>query len=78
MDKGGNMSTELVFAIVIIALGVILFGSVLLVRRRRATGAESSGGPDGVAFKDCYDLGSSETGRSSESFKTMCTPGGTM
>lgn len=72
------MSAELVFVIVIIALAVILFGTVLMVRRRRATGAESSGGPHGVAFKDCYDLGATETGRSSESFKTMCTPGGTM
>jgi hypothetical protein len=72
------MSTELVFAIVIIALAVILFGTGLLVRRWRAPGAASSGGPHGVAFKDCYDLGATETGRSSESFKTMCTPGGTM
>ncbi|MGO9565969.1 MAG: hypothetical protein ACLP5H_00365 [Desulfomonilaceae bacterium] len=72
------MSTELVFAIVIIALAVILFGTVLLVRSRIAKGAESAGGAQGVAFKDCYDLGASETGRSSESFKTMCTPGGTM
>jgi hypothetical protein len=72
------MSTELVFAIVIIALAVILFGTVLLVRGRRGGGAESSVDPQGVAFKDCYDLGATETGRSSESFKTMCTPGGTM
>ena len=48
------MSTELVFAIVIIALAVILLGSVVLVRRWRGRGAESSGGAHGVAFKDCY------------------------
>jgi preprotein translocase subunit SecG len=63
---------------VIIALAVILFGTVLLVRGRRGGGAEPSSGPQGVAFKDCYDLGATEKGRSSESFNTMCTPGGTM
>jgi len=72
------MSTELVFAIVIIALAVILFGTVLLLRSRGTRGGEASVGPQGVAFKDCYDLGATEAGRSSESFKTMCTPGGTM
>ena len=72
------MSTELVLAVVIVVLAVILFGTVMLVRGRGAKGAESSGGPQGVAFKDCYDLGSTEAGRSSESFKTMCTPGGSV
>jgi hypothetical protein len=70
------MSTELIWGTVIIVLAVILFGSVLLVRGRVGKGAESSAGPHGVAFKDCYELGATETGRSSESFKTMCTPYG--
>jgi preprotein translocase subunit SecG len=72
------MSTELVFVIVMVVLAAILFGTVLLIRRRRANGAASSPGPQGVAFRDCYDLGATETGRSSESFKTICTPGGTV
>jgi hypothetical protein len=39
---GGNISTELVFAIVIIALAVILFGTVLLVRARSGGEVKSS------------------------------------
>ncbi|MGB6065755.1 MAG: hypothetical protein WBG50_13200 [Desulfomonilaceae bacterium] len=72
------MSAELVFAIVIIVLAVMLFGTALLVRGRIPKAAEPSVGSRGVAFKDCYELGATETGRSSESFKTMCTPGGTV
>lgn len=67
------MATELVFVVVLVVLAVIVFGAVLIARSRRQTVTESSGGPQGVAFKDCYDLGATEAGRSSETYKTMCT-----
>lgn len=73
------MPTDLVFAIVIAILAVILFGTVLFVRRRVSKGAEASGGPGGVAFKDCYDLGATESGHSSATFNTVCNnPGGSV
>jgi hypothetical protein len=45
------MAIETIFAIVMLALAVLLFGSILLVRNRRREGADPSFG-----FKDCYDL----------------------
>jgi hypothetical protein len=46
------MDIEIIFSIVMfVALAVLLFGTVLLVRNRRRERAETSFG-----FKDCYDL----------------------
>jgi hypothetical protein len=45
------MAIETIFAIVMLALAVLLFGSILLVRNRRRESAETSFG-----FNDCYDL----------------------
>jgi hypothetical protein len=59
-----------------IALAVILFGLLLLERRRIGKGTESSVNPDSVTFKDCYDLYASETGRESVAFTTICTSSG--
>jgi len=67
------MSVELIFMAVLVVLAVLLFGVALMVRSGRKTVTESSGGPQGVGFKDCYDLGSTEAGRSSETYKTMCS-----
>ena len=45
------MAIETIFAIVMVAVAVLLFGSILLVRNRRRESVETSFG-----FKDCYDL----------------------
>ncbi len=46
------MAIDTIFAIVMfVALAVLLFGTVLLVRNRRREVTETSFG-----FKDCYDL----------------------
>jgi len=73
IHRGRNILTELVLAVVFIVLAVILFGAALLVTGRVARRAESSGGPQGVAFKECHDLGATEDERSSKNLKTMCT-----
>jgi hypothetical protein len=45
------MAIETIFAIVMLALAVLLFGSILPVRNRRREGVEPLFG-----FKDCHDL----------------------
>jgi hypothetical protein len=49
--KETKMAIETIFAIVMLALAVLLFGSILLVRNRRRESTEASFG-----FNDCYDL----------------------
>jgi hypothetical protein len=62
------MAIETIFAIVMLALAVLLFGSILLVRNRRRESAETSFG-----FKDCYDLCLSDPKReASRSCTTEC------
>ncbi|MGB6063212.1 MAG: hypothetical protein WBG50_00275 [Desulfomonilaceae bacterium] len=63
------MAIELIFAIVMLVLAVLLFGTVLLVRNRRKGIIGSSFG-----FKDCYDLCLDEPDQAetSRSCKTMC------
>jgi hypothetical protein len=70
------MATGLVFAIVLIALAIILFGQLLLESRRIEMARESSASPGAVTFKDCYDLHTNETQRSSVAFTTVCTRSG--
>jgi hypothetical protein len=70
------MAIGLVFAIVLIALAIILFGQLLLERRRIGIATESSVSPGAVTFKDCYDLYANETQRSSVAFTTICTTSG--
>ncbi len=48
------MATEIVFAIALIALAVLLIGTVLLVRNRIDRRIEESTAER--SFKDCYDL----------------------
>lgn len=63
------MAIESIFAIVLLVLAVLLFGTVLLVRNRRKGIIESE-----VGFKDCYDLclNDPEQAEASRSCKTMC------
>jgi hypothetical protein len=68
--KETNMAIETIFAIVmLIALAVLLFGTVLLVRNRRRQPVGTSFG-----FNDCYDLCLDDPSKAetSDSCKTMC------
>jgi hypothetical protein len=47
-----EMSTDLIFALVVTALAVILIGSALLSRRNSAAKAATEGTS---SFEDCYD-----------------------
>lgn len=70
------MATGIVFAIVMAALAVILLGYLLLERRRAGKGEAFHENAGSVAFRDCYDLCATETGKSSTAFTTMCTTSG--
>jgi hypothetical protein len=67
--KETKMAIETIFAIVMLALAVLLFGSILLVRNRRREGVDPSFG-----FKDCYDLCLNDPNReeASRSCTTEC------
>jgi hypothetical protein len=70
------MAVEWLFAIMLGALAVILFGSVWLFRRR-VTGETSGGGAH--TFKDCYELCAREGDKPlSVSCATMCATTGTV
>jgi len=65
------MAIEWIFAIVMIALAVILFGAALLFRRRSAG---ISAGEGAYGFSDCYELCAREAGKpASVSCSTMCS-----
>jgi len=73
------MSAELMYAIVIIVLAAILFGTLVLVRRRVGAKMEPSTAQGELKFRDCYDLCAHEPGKpTSQSFSSMCTTGGSM
>jgi hypothetical protein len=64
------MDIEIIFSIVMfVALAVLLFGTVLMVRNRRRERVETSFG-----FNDCYDLCLDDPKRdeASRSFTTEC------
>ncbi len=52
------MATDpyLIFYIILLALAMSMFGSVLHAKSRLQGGARSGAGPDTFRFEDCYDL----------------------
>jgi len=69
--KEHEMAIEILFAIALIAIAVLLIGTVLLVRNRidRRMEASASERP----FKDCYDLCATDPKRvTSRSCSTEC------
>jgi hypothetical protein len=53
--RENNMSNEVLFAITMIVLAVLLFGSVLLYRRGRERAMDSPVGDPSYQLRDCYD-----------------------
>ncbi len=69
------MATDpyLIFYIVLLALAMSMFGSVLHAKSRLQMGARSGAGRDTLKFEDCYDLCQQHlNGEPARSCTTMC------